>query len=140
MKSKHGFETTQERSDLMRKIKAKNTTPEIIFRKALWKEGIRYRIENKKIIGNPDIAIKKYKIAIFIDGEFWHGFNWQEKKTKIKSNREYWIKKIERNIERDKKNNQLLINQNWVVQRFWEHEIKKDLNKCIEIVKDTIAS
>jgi len=140
VKSKHGFETTQERSDLMRKIKAKNTAPEIIFRKALWKEGIRYRIENKKITGNPDITIKKHKIAIFIDGEFWHGFNWQEKKTKIKSNREYWIKKIERNIERDKKNNQLLINQNWVVLRFWEHEIKKELNKCIEIVKDAIAS
>lgn len=124
----------------MRKIKAKNTTPEIILRKALWKEGIRYRIENIKITGNPDIAIKKHKIAIFIDGEFWHGFNWQEKKTKIKSNKEYWIKKIERNIERDKKNNQLLTNQNWVVLRFWEHEIKKDLNKCIEIVKDSIAS
>lgn len=124
----------------MRKIKAKDTTPEIIFRKALWKEGIRYRVENKKIIGNPDIALKKHKIAIFIDGEFWHGFNWQDKKTKIKSNREYWIKKIERNIERDKKNNQLLITQNWVVLRFWEHEIKKDLNKCIEIVRDTIAS
>jgi DNA mismatch endonuclease (patch repair protein) len=140
VKSKHGFETTKERSDLMRKIKAKNTTPEILFRKALWKEGIRYRIENKKITGNPDIAIKKYKIAIFIDGEFWHGFNWQEKKTKIKSNREYWIKKIERNIERDEKYNQQLKNQNWIVLRFWEHEIKKDLNKCIEIVKDTIAS
>lgn len=124
----------------MRKIKAKNTTPEIILRKALWKEGIRYRIENIKITGNTDIAIKKHKIAIFIDGEFWHGFNWQEKKTKIKSNKEYWIKKIERNIERDKKNNQLLTNQNWVVLRFWEHEIKKDLNKCIEIVKDSIAS
>lgn len=62
MKSKHGFETTQERSDFMRKIKAKNTTPEIILRKALWKEGIRYRLENKKITGNPDIAIKKHKI------------------------------------------------------------------------------
>ena len=124
----------------MRKIKAINTTPEIILRKALWKEGIRYRTENKKVTGNPDIAIKKHKIAIFIDGEFWHGFNWQEKKTKIKSNREYWIQKIERNIERDKKYNQLLINQKWVVLRFWEHEIKKDLNKCIRIVKDAINS
>lgn len=140
MKSKHGFETTKERSDLMRKIKAKNTTPEIILRKALWKEGIRYRIDNKGVSGNPDIAIKKYKIAIFIDGEFWHGYNWQEKKRKIKSNREYWIQKIERNIERDKKYNQLLIKQKWVVLRFWEHEIKKDLNKCIGIVKDAIAS
>lgn len=140
MKSKHGFETTKERSDLMRKIKAKNTTPEIILRKALWSERIRYRKENKGITGNPDIAIKKYKLAIFIDGEFWHGYNWQEKKKKIKINREYWIKKIERNIARDKKNNQLLKEQDWIVLRFWEHEIKKDLDNCVDKVKKIIAS
>lgn len=124
----------------MRKIKAKNTTPEIILRKALWNEGIRYRKENKGIIGNPDIVIKKYRLAIFIDGEFWHGFNWKEKKEKIKSNREYWIKKIEKNIARDKLNNQLLKEQNWIVLRFWEHEIKRDLKKCVEKVKKVIAS
>ena len=139
MKSKHGFKTTKERSDLMRKIKAKNTTPEIILRKALWKEGIRYRKENKGITGSPDIAIKKYKLAIFIDGEFWHGYNWQDKKKKIKSNREYWIRKIERNIERDKKYNQLLEEQNWIVLRFWEHEIKKELKRCVDEVKNAIA-
>lgn len=139
MKSKHGFETTKERSDLMRKIKAKNTTPEIILRKALWNEGIRYRKENKGIIGNPDIVIKKYRLAIFIDGEFWHGFNWKEKKEKIKSNREYWIKKIEKNIARDKLNNQLLKEQNWIVLRFWEHEIKRDLKKCVEKVKNDLS-
>lgn len=122
----------------MRKIKSKNTTPEVIFRKALWKNNIRYRIENKGIIGNPDIAIKKYQIAIFIDGEFWHGFNWMEKKAKIKSNREYWIQKIERNIERDNIYNQLLRNQKWIVLRFWEYEIKKNLNKCVEIVKSAL--
>lgn len=124
----------------MRKIKAKNTTPEIILRKALWSERIRYRKENKGITGNPDIAIKKYKLAIFIDGEFWHGYNWQEKKKKIKINREYWIKKIERNIARDKKNNQLLKEQDWIVLRFWEHEIKKDLDNCVDKVKKIIAS
>ena len=140
MKSKHGFETTKERSDLMRKIRAKNTTPEILLRKALWNEGIRYRKENKGITGNPDIAIKKYKLAIFIDGEFWHGYNWKEKKGRIQNNREYWIKKIEGNIARDKKYNQLLTEQKWIVLRFWEHEIKKDLNKCIEKVKNDITS
>lgn len=140
MKSKHDFETTEERSNLMRKIKAKNTTPEVIFRKALWQEGIRYRINNKSINGNPDISIKKYKLAIFIDGEFWHGYNWQEKKEKIKSNREYWINKIEGNIARDKKYNRMLIEQKWIVIRFWEHEIKKELNKCVDEVKKAIAS
>lgn len=125
MKSKHGFETTKERSDLMRKIKSKNTTPEIILRKALWNEGIRYRIENKGIIGNPDIAIKKYKLAIFIDGEFWNGYNWKEKKKKIQRNQDYWIEKIQKNMARDKKYNLLLKENNWTVLRFWEHEKKK---------------
>ena len=124
----------------MRKIKSKNTTPEIVFRKALWNEGIRYRKENKGIIGNPDIAIKKYKLVIFIDGEFWHGYNWQEKKGKIKSNREYWIEKIEKNIARDNKYNQLLKQKNWIVLRFWEHEIKKELNKRVEEVRNVIVS
>jgi len=125
VKSKHGFETTKERSDLMRKIKSKNTTPEIILRKALWNEGIRYRIENKGIIGNPDIAIKKYKLAIFIDGEFWNGYNWKEKKKKIQRNQDYWIEKIQKNMARDKKYNLLLKENNWTVLRFWEHEKKK---------------
>lgn len=139
MKSKHGFETTKERSDLMRKIKAKNTTPEIILRKALWTEGVRYRKNNEGIIGNPDIAIKKYKVAIFVDGEFWHGYNWHEKRQKIKNNREYWIKKIERNITRDKKYNQMLQEQDWIVLRFWEHEVKKELSRCVYKIKYAIA-
>ena len=124
----------------MSRIKAKDTSPEISLRKALWKNGIRYRKNNKTIIGNPDIAIKKYKLAIFIDGEFWHGYNWSDKKTRIKSNREYWIKKIERNIKRDNKNNILLKNQNWTVLRYWEHEIKKELDRCVDEIISTIYS
>lgn len=123
----------------MRKIKAKNTTPEIILRKALWTEGVRYRKNNEGIIGNPDIAIKKYKVAIFVDGEFWHGYNWHEKRQKIKNNREYWIKKIERNITRDKKYNQMLQEQDWIVLRFWEHEVKKELSRCVYKIKYAIA-
>lgn len=135
MLTKHGFETTEQRSKLMSKIKGKNTKPELIVRRALWKEGIRYRVSNRSIIGNPDITFRKDKIAIFIDGEFWHGFNWEEKKKKIKSNREYWIRKIERNIERDKENNQKLRENGWIVLRFWEKEVKNDLAECLYKIK-----
>ena len=135
METKYGFHTTEQRSKLMSKIKSRNTKPEILLRKALWKEGIRYRVSNKKIIGKPDISIKKHKLAIFVDGEFWHGYNWSEKKQKIKSNREYWIKKIEGNIARDKKNNQKLKEKGWIVIRYWEKQIRNSLSDCVEQIK-----
>ncbi len=122
----------------MRKIKSNDTSPEIKLRKALWSQGIRYRIKNKSIIGKPDIAIKKYKLAVFVDGEFWHGYNWSEKKQKIKSNRDYWIKKIEGNIQRDKKVNKELKKDGWTVLRYWQHEIKNDLVSCVSEIEKAI--
>ncbi len=135
MKSKYGFDTTEARSELMSKIKGKNTKPEITIRKAMWNEGIRYRINNAKIIGKPDITIKKYKLAIFIDGEYWHGYNWKLKKTKIKTNRDYWIKKIEGNMQRDKYNDSILKENGWTVLHFWEQETKIALDKCLAKIK-----
>lgn len=102
---KSGFYTTKVRSKHMSKIKGKNTKAEIKFRKALYKLGYRYRIDYNKLIGKPDITLKKYNTVIFIDGEFWHGFNWKEKKEKIKNNRNFWIPKIERNMQRDREVN-----------------------------------
>jgi DNA mismatch endonuclease (patch repair protein) len=134
VKSKHGFETTEQRSDLMRKIKGANTIPEILLRKELWKLGYRYRLNVTKLPGKPDIVINKKKLIIFIDGEFWHGYKWEEKKPKIKANREYWIKKIERNMARDLKNQELLEEMGYTVLRFWEQEIKKELDKCVAII------
>jgi len=130
--------TTKQRSENMRRIKSKNTKPEIILRKALWNRGLRgYRIHYDKIKGSPDIAFTKYKIAIFIDGDFWHGFNWDEKKKQIKSNRNYWIPKIERNMVKDESVNYTLAYSQWTVLRFWEHEVKKDTEYCIDqIVKE----
>lgn len=139
MKSKHGFITTKKRSDLMRKIKSNNTSPEIKLRKALWNQGIRYRIKNKSILGKPDIAIKKYKLAVFVDGEFWHGFNWSEKKTKIKSNRKYWIKKIEGNMKRDERVNKELRENGWTVLRYWQNQIKNDLESCVAEIEKVIT-
>lgn len=135
-----GFYTTPERSKIMGKIRGKNTKPELAFRKALYKAGYRYRIDYKKLIGKPDIVLKKYKTVIFIDGEYWHGYNWEERKQKIKTNREFWIPKIERNIQRDQEVNQALKNQGYTVFRFWERSIKKDLEHCLAKVLDHIQS
>lgn len=125
------FDTTPERSSLMKKIKSNNTKPEIKLRKALWAVGIRYRLNVRKLSGKPDIVIQKHKLVIFIDGEFWHGYRWEEKEPKIKANRDYWIKKIERNMQRDIENTKLLQELRYTVIRFWEHEVKKDIDCCV---------
>ena len=79
----YSFNTTEERSNIMKKIKSKDTEPEVRLAKELWKRGIRYRKNYSLLPGKPDIAITKYKIAVFVDGEFWHGYNWEEKKEKL---------------------------------------------------------
>ena len=134
-----GFYTTKKRSKIMSKIRGKNTKPELRFRKALWRKGIRYRI-NSKLPGKPDISIKKYKLVIFIDGEFWHGYNWNERKLTVKSNRRFWIPKIERNMQRDREVNRQLGDLGFTVYRFWSKEIKKDLDKCINDIMVFIAT
>jgi len=126
----NGFYTTKERSKLMSKIRSKETKPEQKLRKHLWHLGYRYRKNVKKLPGTPDIVFSKYKLVIFIDGEFWHGHNWVEKKNKIKSNREFWIPKIERNMQRDLANNTYYSENGWTVIRFWEHEIKSEFIIC----------
>ena len=131
-----GFYTTPGRSKIMGKIRGKNTKPELAFRKALWTAGYRYRIDYKKLIGKPDIVLQKYRTVIFIDGEYWHGYNWEERKPKIKTNREFWIPKIERNMQRDAEVNIELDHLGYKVFRFWEQEIKKELDECLQIVLD----
>lgn len=126
------FKTTKQRSLLMQKIKSKKTKPEIILQKFLRKKGFKFTINYSNLPGNPDIVLLSKKIAIFVDGEFWHGYRWKEKKKKINSNRAYWIPKIERTIARDRQNNKKLKKAGWRVIRLWEHQIIKDLTKCIQ--------
>ena len=126
------------RHRIMSHIRSNNTSIEVLLRKALWHEGIRYRKNLKSLPGKPDIAITKYKIAIFCDGEFWHGKNWVDKKNALKTNRDFWITKIERNIMRDNKNEKKLADMGWVVLRFWGNEINKGLEDCVNQVKETI--
>jgi DNA mismatch endonuclease (patch repair protein) len=130
--------TPEQRHKNMSHIRSKNTSIEVLLRKALWHEGIHYRKNYNKLPGKPDIAITKYKIAIFCDGELWHGKNWEDKKKRSKTNRDYWIPKIERNIERDTENEKQLEGMCWTVIRFWGDEIKKNLAGCVDEIKETI--
>ena len=133
-KDKSGFYTTPERSAIMSRIKGKDTKPEKKLRIALWRRGFRYRLHAKSLPGSPDLVFPKQRLAVFIDGEFWHGFNWEERKAKLKTNRDYWIPKIERNMARDEKNNLALERAGWTVIRFWSKEVEKDLEQCLETI------
>ena len=124
--------TKEQRRKNMQAIRSKDTSIEIILRKALWNAGIRYRKNYTKLPGKPDIAITKFKIAVFCDSEFWHGYNWEEKKAKISENRQYWINKIEKNMARDSNVNQTLKQDGWLVLRFWGKDIKRNPSICLE--------
>jgi DNA mismatch endonuclease (patch repair protein) len=132
------LETTPEISKRMANVSLKGGKSETALAKALWHQGIRYRKNYKKLPGSPDIAITKYKIAVFVDGEFWHGEDWENRKRKLKSNREYWIEKIEENISRDERNDNLLREMGWTPMHFWEKQIKKDLEGCVNKIIDQI--
>ena len=128
----------EKRSYTMSRIGSKDTKIEILLRKALWHRGIRYRKNYRLLPGAPDIAITKHNIAIFCDGEFWHGKDWKEKKESIHSNREFWIPKIERNMQRDEKVDAKLGGLGWAVVRFWGMDIQKNLDWCVETVEEII--
>ena len=124
-------ETKEYRSKMMSKIRSTGGKAETLLAKRIWHEGYRYFRNYKKLPGKPDIAITKYKIAIFVDGEFWHGYDWENQKLKrIHTNREYWIPKIEKNMAKDRQVNEELRNMGWIVIRFWEkHEVLKNINE-----------
>ncbi len=119
----------------MKQVKNKDSKIEILLRKELWKRGLRYRKNTNKVFGHPDIAFIGKKIAVFCDSEFWHGFNWEDKKKEIKSNKEFWIKKIERNMQRDIEVNTQLNEDGWTVLRFWGKDIKKILQNVLILLK-----
>ena len=123
--------TKEQRYKNMSANKGKGTKLELLFGKLLWNAGVRYRKNDKTVFGKPDFVIRKMKIAIFCDGEFWHGKNWEERKNDHKSNYDFWYSKIERNIRRDQEVNEQLKAQGWTVFRFWETEITKESDKCL---------
>ena len=126
-----------KRSLNMAKIKSKDTKPEKILRLALWHKGIRYRKNWNRLPGKPDIALTRRKIAIFVDGDFWHARGHKDNPgEEVATNKEFWQKKLSRNVERDKEVTDELTELGWLVLRFWESDIKKDLMKCVNIIEE----
>ena len=123
----------------MRAIKSKDTKEEVRLAKALWKRGYRYRKHDKTVFGTPDLSFKKYKIAIFVDGEFFHGKNWEMVKKRLDTNKDYWINKIERNQERDIIVNNYLASKGWIVLRFWSKDVQKKLYTTVRTIEKEIA-
>ena len=119
----------------MRQVKNKDSAIELALRKELWSRGLRYRKNVKTLYGKPDIAFIGKKIAVFCDSEFWHGYDWEERKKDFKSHQEFWIPKIERNMERDREVTSKLESEGWSVLRFWGKQIKRDVVACADEIE-----
>lgn len=128
--------TKEQRYKAMHNNVQRDTSFELLLRKALWSRGVRYRKNVTSVLGKPDICIKKYKIAIFCDGDFWHGKNYNKEDFHI--NQEFWDNKIRNNMERDLEYTIRLRDMGWRVLRFWESDIRHNVWKCVDLVVDAI--
>ena len=131
--------TKEQRSKVMQAVKSKDTSLEKRLRKLMWAKGFRYRKNYSPVFGKPDIAIPSLKIAIFCDSEFWHGYNWRKRKYDIKSNRQFWWPKIEKNIKRDLRVTTRLKAEGWTVLRFWEPDLNKNLEVCLGKIEQVVG-
>lgn len=123
--------TKEQRRKNMQAVKNKDSEIELLLRKERWSRGLRYQKNSKKVFGKPDIVFIGKKVAVFCDSEFWHGYDWDNKKKEFKSHQDFWIPKIERNIARDKEVTKTLENSGWTVLRFWGKEIQQNLKSCM---------
>ena len=130
--------TPEQRRKNMQAVKSKDSKIELLLRQELWSRGLRYRKNVKGVFGHPDIAFIGRKVAVFCDSEFWHGYDWKRRKNDIKSNQEFWISKIERNMARDEEVNEHLASKGWKVLRFWGKQIQKDVAGCADIIEKEV--
>lgn len=130
--------TPEQRKKNMKAIRCRDSKIEIMLRKELYRRGLRYRKNCPLVYGKPDIVFLKKKVAVFCDGEFWHGYNWKESKKQIKTKQTFWWPKIEKNMARDEKVNGVLVQSGWTVLRFWNKEIKTNLNDCANIIEKVV--
>ncbi len=130
--------TPEQRHKNMQAVKSKDSKIECLLRQELWKRGLRYRKNINSVFGHPDIAFIGKKVAVFCDSEFWHGYDWEKRKNDIKSNKEFWISKIERNMARDEEVNDYLTSHGWTVLRFWGKQIQKDAAGCAELIEEEV--
>lgn len=133
--------TKEQLSKNMRRIRSRDTGIELLLRRALWHRGFRYRKNYDTLPGKPDIVFLKRKLAVFCDSEFFHGKDWETQKQRIVNgnNSEYWLKKIQRNMDRDRSVSQQLENLGWKVLRFWGRDIKKSVEQCVDIIEKNLA-
>ncbi|MGN0384387.1 MAG: very short patch repair endonuclease [Lachnospiraceae bacterium] len=133
-------EVSERSHNNMSRIRGKDTSIEVTLRKALWKKGYRYRKNYRNLPGRPDIALTKYKIAIFCDSEFFHGKDWEALKKKLENgkNPDYWIPKIQRNMERDREKDIALRGAGWTVIHFWGRDIAKNVDSCVIAIEEMI--
>lgn len=134
------MKTKEQISYNMRMVTSKDSKIEVLLRRELWNLGLRYRKNVKTVFGHPDIAFIGKKVAVFCDSEFWHGYNWEERKKDFKSHQEFWIPKIERNMQRDIEVTQHLEQEGWTVLRFWGKEIKKETASCANKVFQAVKN
>ena len=146
MKPTPARRTKQQISDIMRRVKSRDTTPELAFRKALHARGVRYRLHVASLPGKPDIVIRRARLLIFIDGDFWHGNQWRRRghdsldaQFVASPRAEYWVGKIGRNVFRDRENTSRALAEGWRVLRFWESDIRARLDECVEVAVRAIG-
>ncbi|MCR5353541.1 MAG: very short patch repair endonuclease [Clostridiales bacterium] len=130
--------TPEQRRKNMQAVKNKDSKIEFLLRNELWQRGLRYRKNVKSVFGHPDIAFIGKKVAVFVDSEFWHGYDWENRKKDFKSHQEFWIPKIERNIHRDIEVNEKLNAEGWIVLRFWGKEITENVHKCADKIEKAV--
>ena len=131
--------TPAQRRKNMQHVRSKDSQIELKLRRALWHAGFRYRKNVREVFGCPDVVFLRLKIAVFCDSEFWHGFDWENRKHDFKSRRDFWIPKIERNIARDREVNARLQSEGWTVLRFFGRQIQRDVDECVRAVAETVA-
>lgn len=135
-----GIKTPEQIRKNMRAVKNKDSAIEVLLRRELWRRGLRYRKNVAGLTGKPDIVFMGKKIAVFCDGDFWHGYDWENRKQDIKSRKEFWIPKIERNMRRDIEVNEALERDGWLVLRFWGNEIKTNCSACADKIEMILRS
>jgi len=148
MVSQRRIRDEQAISAIMRKVRSTHTAPEIVFRKALWARGLRYRLHASHLPGKPDVVMSPKKVAVFIDGDFWHGHQWRRRHltaledqfaSSRRHQREYWLRKIRRTMQRDSDATAALLSDGWTVLRFWESDVRKDVERCVQMTVDAAA-
>ena len=132
--------TPAQRRKNMQHVRNKDSQIELKLRRALWHAGFRYRKNVRSVFGCPDVVFLRLKIAVFCDSEFWHGFDWENRKHDFKSRQDFWIPKIERNMARDREVNERLQAEGWIVLRFFGRQIQRNVDECVRVVAETVAA